>query len=289
MIEPLPLYEFLHSTYIPSRLGLSPERVRQLEICIRQIEAWAGRTLLIGDLTETLIRSFLSHLHLTHAPSTVNTRRGMLLSMCRCAWDEELLPAPPRAAKIRRAKTPPGIPSAWTTEEIGRVFAEASQARGKIDGIPAGDWWLSILSVAYDTGERRTALLMVSPGDMSLDRCSIVFLHRKGGRQRWCPLHKDTVAVCEKIYDPCRPLMWPFSARREALDDRFRWILKRAGVRHAPRMGLFHAMRRSSGTIAEANGADGARLIGCTRKVFEQHYLDPRFLDRSQLDKLPRP
>ena len=289
VIAPLTLLAFLHSVYVPSRLGLSSERVRQLEICIRQFQDWAGRTLSLPDLSEESIRSFLSFLLQSMAPNTVNTRRSMLLALWRCAWEEEYLSNPPRACKVRRAKVPPTIPEAWSPEEVRRVFDAARHAAGEIAGIPACDWWGSILSVAYDTGERRTALLLTEPADLSLDKCSIIFRHRKGNRPRWCALHPDTIAACRRIYDPCRARVWPFPARREALDDRFGWILKRAGVRHAPSMGLFHGMRRSAGTIAEANGADGAKLIGCTRKVFEQHYLDPRFLDRSQLDKLPRP
>ena len=84
--------------------------------------------------------------------------------------------------------------------------------------------------------------------------------------------------------------MWPWPYSREALDKRLRKILKAAGVRHGRGQGgLLHKFRRTSGTLVEAAGGDGAKHIGNTRKVFESHYLDPRFVDRSQLNLLPRP
>ena len=39
----------------------------------------------------------------------------------------------------------------------------------------------------------------------------------------------------------------------------------------------------------ELNGGDGAKQIGDTRTIFEQHYLDRRMVPQTQLDRLPRP
>jgi hypothetical protein len=49
-----------------------------------------------------------------------------------------------------------------------------------------------------------------------------------------------------------------------------------------------HKMRKTAGTLVEANGGDGSKLIGNDRKNFVRHYLDPRF-GAGQLQFLPPP
>ena len=84
--------------------------------------------------------------------------------------------------------------------------------------------------------------------------------------------------------------MWPWVATLNYLDKIFKRILKRAGVTYGYRHGgLFHKLRRTSGTLVEAGGEDGSRHIGNTRGVFEARYCDPRFMDRRSLEVLPRP
>ena len=74
------------------------------------------------------------------------------------------------------------------------------------------------------------------------------------------------------------------------MQEHFSRICKRAGVRYGRRYGgLFHKLRRTSGTLVEQAGADGSRHIGNTRAVFERRYRDPRFMSRVALELLPRP
>lgn len=285
------LETFLRSVYVPSRIDLGSDSIRQLAITIRVFQRWAGRVLTLDDLTEDLVRRFLCEYRQSHAAATTNSKRCQLLAIWRCAWDEGYLPQPPRAKRIRKARAAPAIPEAWTVEEVGRIFQAARQHAGRrIAGIPAADWWLSLLMVLYDTGERRGATLATSPSDVSLDDGWVVFRRTKTGLPRFCPIHAETVAAVRRIYDPCRSLLWPWPYSREALEKRVRKILRRAGVAYGRgRGGLLHKFRRTAGTLVEQAGGDGAAFIGDTRKIFEAHYKDPRFFDRSQLGRLPRP
>ena len=285
----VPLSEFLHRVYIPSRLELSDEAIEQIAIAVRQFERWAGRTLSVYDLSEDIIRRFLADFRRTHAGSTTNSRRRDLLAVWQCAFDEDYLDRPPRRTKIRRATESPKIPEAWTPEEVGRILKAMKVETGSIASIPAPDWWTSLLLVAYDSGERRKALLATAPDDLSLDGGWVIFRATKNHRERWCALHHDTLDVVRRIYDMDRQYVWPWPWTMHWFNKRLKKILRRAGVRYGQgKGGCFHKVRRSSGTLIEAAGGDGAKHLGNTRAVFERHYRDPRFLP-NQLGLLPRP
>ena len=281
---------FLRQVYVPSRLDLSSGAIEQLAVTIRLIERWAGSELSVYDLTEDLVRRFLADYRKGRAAATVNSKRCQLLALWQAAYDEELIDRPPRRKKVRKAVAQPEIPEAWTPSEVAAILESSQQDPGPIAGICAADWWQSLLLVIYDSGERRGAVLnSAEPRDLSMDGAWIVFRKTKSKAPRWCRLHPDTVKACRRIYDPARQFLWPWPYSREALEKRFRKILKRAGVRYGRgKGGLFHKMRRTSGTLVEAAGGDGAKHLGNTRAVFERHYRDPRFFS-SDLERLPRP
>ena len=283
------LADFLNQVYVPSRLELSVGAIRQMAVSVRVWSHFLGRQAILDDLTEDALRRFLTVYRQDHAAATTNSKRCQLLALWQCAWEEGRHPQPPRRSKIRKAKAQPRIPEAWSPEEVGRILMVTRQTTGKIADLPASAWWTSLLLTFYDTGERRSAVLASAPANISLSEGWIVFVRTKTGIPRWCALHDDTIHACREIWDDARQRFWPWPYSREWLDDSFRKILKRASVRHGPEHGgLFQFLRRTSGTLVEANGGDGAKHIGNTRAVFERHYRDPRFF-ASQLDRLPRP
>lgn len=283
--------EFFRSVYVPSRIDLCAESIRQMEFSLTVMERWIGRPVTLDDCDEDFLRRFLTHYRRTHAAATTNSKRCQLLAIWRCAWEEGYVDQPPKAKRVRKARESRIIPEAWSAAEVSRILAavDASNAR-PIEGIPARDWMRSIMLAMYDTGERKKATLSVTPQDVDLDAATILYRNTKTGDHRLCKLHPDTVAAIRVIYSTDRKRLWPWTKSREALDKRVKKILKASGVRYGRGSGgLLHKLRRTSGTLVEANGGDGAAHIGNTRKVFLKHYLDPRFLDRSQLSRLPRP
>jgi integrase len=253
------LSTFLLEVYVPSRIELAERSIQQMAISIRAFEKWAGRPLSLADLSEDLLRRFLSAYRKSHSPATTNSKRCQLLALWQCAFDEELLDRPPRRRKVRRCRDRTSVPEAWTPEEVGLVISSACEDTTPIAGIEAPIWWRSYLLALYDTGARRSAMLAVETADLDLDSAQIVLRNTKTGKHRWCKLAADTVAACRLIYDPSRRLVWPWHASREALDKRLRKILQRAGVRWGRgRGGSLHKMRRTSGTLVEQAGGDGA-------------------------------
>ncbi|MBN1394212.1 MAG: hypothetical protein JW959_04260 [Pirellulales bacterium] len=89
------------------------------------------------------------------------------MAILRFAAEEEVIDKPPRFRKLR---VPKRVPLALTKEEFLRVVAAAKQIAKPICGIPAADWWESLLCVDWESGLRLTALLHVETRDMLLDQ-----------------------------------------------------------------------------------------------------------------------
>ncbi len=283
------LLDFLRDTYAPSRITIGKATVYQIELTIRALQRWRRRRVFVEDLTEELLRDFLGEFSKDHSPASTNTARHRLLALWRSAWQQGLLPAQPRTSLVHRVRECPPPPEAWTAAEVARILFAVKWLRGTIAGIPKPDWWRSLILAAFDSGERRGALLAVSPADVSLRTGRIRFHKTKTGRVRTCCLHADTVVAIGNIYNAARPLLWPWPFSLVNLSGRFRAILKRARVPYGRgHGGLFHKLRRTSGTLVEANGGDGAKHLGNSRVVFERSYLDRRFIP-DQLALLPRP
>ena len=283
------LLHYLTLVYVPSRLELSDGAIHQIAVACRQFSSFLGRPATVYDFDEDLLRRFLTAFRKGHAAATTNSRRRDLLALWQSAYDEGYLDRPPRRKRIPRARAPPPIPEAWTSEEVGRIFRAATEETGTIAGLPAADWWLSFFGCLYDTAERRGAALGLATEDVSIEDGRVLFRHTKTGRPRVSFLHADTLAVCRRIYDPQRPLMWPWPYSMKTLNKHTRRILQRAGVRHGQgKGGVLHKFRRTSGSLVEQHGGDGAKHLGNSRAVFERHYRDPRFLPNT-LQFLPRP
>lgn len=275
--------------YCRRRLDLKPSSQHQLRVAVRVFSRWLGRPAQTGDLNTESVLNWLRWLLTERAPATVNAKRRLLLAMWRDASRCGLVKAP---GPIPRVKEPRRTPEAWTPQEMGRLCAAAADRGGDVAGLPACQWWLSFILAIYDTGGRVGAIKQVRPSDLSLTGRWLLLRaeHQKDGRDRLCSLHEQTIQAIESIYCERRELLWPWPYSRVWLERRFKRLCGVAGLRvgrHAG--GLFHKLRRTSGSLVEANGGDGARHLGNSRGVFERHYLDPRLLGTGQVDLLPRP
>lgn len=286
----LSLREFLRSVYAPTRLDLSAAHVTQMEMCVSVFTAWLGRNAQLTDVCETTVRQFLSDYRMQRAPATVNAKRRMLLAMWTCAWEEGLLAEPPRKGKIRRCREGVLSPEAWTPGEVGRLLAATDDLEGLVGKHYASIWWRSIIMVAYDTGARISSILALECQDVSIAGGWVRFRKTKTGREQLCNLAKDTCDALRAlgVSRPGPVWIWPLS--REWLGVQLKRLCARAGITCGRGSGgLWHKFRRTSGSLVEANGGDGAKHLGNTRAVFERHYLDTRLLDRSSVQLLPRP
>lgn len=284
------LQAFLDNVYAPAHLGITDGSLYQMSVTIRVFERWAKRPIHTDELSDELVRSFLADYLRSAAPATVNSKRRQILAIWACAYDEGYCAE--RAGRIRRATEDLDEPEAWSEDEVARILDAAKQTQGAIFSLAAQHWWFSLLLVLYYTGERIGAMLKARNCDLDLltGQLRIRKGDRKTKRSRWYLLPQDAVASLEPVYSPYREPIWPWPFTREWLDDCFTAILERAKVPFGREHGgLFHKMRRTSGSLVEAAGGDGSRHLGNTRAVFERHYRDPRLCAGSQVHLLPRP
>lgn len=177
---------------------------------------------------------------------------------------------------------PRHIPRAWSEAQLQTLLKACGEMKGTIAGVPAPRWWVSLLLLTLDTGERRGALFQLKWEYFDADsgRLESPAEIRKGrGKSAYYRLRAPCVAALEAIRLPTRELIfeWPCGA----FDTKFRMLLDLAGLPYESHKSGLQKLRRSFATLVEAGGGDAtAALMHTARKVTEQSYLDTRLIDR---------
>jgi len=281
------LRDFLRTVFGPAHLGIAPRSLANYDYAARSYSSWLGRPATLGDLATVPLRQWLAARAEVRAAATVNTEAKHLEALWRCAVAEGLVPGP--AAKLPRMACELQEPEAWTAEEFSRLVQVAAAQPGLVARVPAAAWWCSLLLVLYDTGERISAVLQVRMADCALDRGGLLVRRRKTHRARWYALAEDTLRWL-RLAAGERELAWPVPWTRNWLDERLRRLCCDAGLACGRRRGgLWHKIRRTSGSLVEAAGGDGSAHLGNSRAIFERHYRDPRLCGTSTVSLLPRP
>ena len=134
------LTKFFDDVYRPLRLrGRSQNTTRLYHATIAAFRRWLVAEGIAAEpalehLDELLLARYLEHRASTRSPYTAEKERSQLMSLARLANERRLIERLPTC--------PPGvlpdkIPTAWSAEELRRLFNAASQARGRVCGIPA--------------------------------------------------------------------------------------------------------------------------------------------------------
>jgi integrase len=272
------LSSFFESTYRPLRLrGRSESTLRLYGCVIRQFGKWLERPAAVTDVgDELLLAAFLEHRSLRHSPWTVEKERSQLLALARLAFERRLLERMPSCPPT---PLPHRTPTSWNADELMRLYIAATKSAGFIGGVSAGTWWLAVISLAYESGERIGALLRCQQSDLKGDTLTVPASARKGRRSdRVITLSAETVAILKRARAAGRPelLWWPLN--RAYLWLRLKDILARAGL-SGRRVG-FHQLRRTGASFFAAAGGSAADYLGhghgSGEKVAAAWYVDPR-------------
>ncbi len=266
--------------YLNSHLGLSSKYEEVMATAVRHFV----RDIETDNVTTADVAAWMrAELAAGKSPATVNTKRRSLLTILRSVGVRLDVPT------VREYQR---LPEAWTLDECERIFQACREVTGEVAGIPAARWWLSLMVTIYWTGERIGALLSARSADCDLDTGRLVIRgeNHKSRRDRVLSIPDQACNLIRLIYDPRRVLLWPWPLIRQRIYKHARRIVESAGVR-CPRGGhnLFHRMRRSSGSLVEAHGGDGAKHLGNSRRVFEKHYRDEWIVGCAEVAQLPVP
>lgn len=176
--------------------------------------------------------------------------------------NRELLAAPPWV-EIPRPDVQPVV-AVWSAAEITALLgAVGSMPSPRLDDLPPGEWWRSLIEVAVYTGLRISQLMGLRYEDVWQDGDRTWIAVRagvsKGRRGKVQFLSPPALAAVERIRS-ARPLIfahpsWPRNPRY--LQVCLKRLASCAGVPAARRFG-FHAFRRTHATLlALSCGADG--------------------------------
>lgn len=278
--------------YKPLRLGgKSTGTDHQFRNAIRTLDAYLQRPATIDDLRdETLAAAMAWYVAQprVHSNATVNKFRTHVV----CVWNylakKRLVAEFPTVAAYPEAEV---TPRAWTVPELDRLWKACDEAPGMMGAIPANLFWPALVRLAWDSGERRSALLGIEWPEVDLQNGFANFRAqvRKGRRKpNLVKLAPDTIERLRLIRRDSGQVL-PFPSDKVTFYNRYRAVLRAANLPVA-RWAMLHCLRRSVASHVESLGGNAtAVLLHSDRKTTER-YLDPRVALRQQaVDLLFRP
>jgi len=192
------------------------------------------------------------------------------------------------------------VPVAWKREELNKIFKTAEETSGRIGKIPANVWWVSLLLVFWDTGERSGAVLGLTWDNVDTDDRWIRFPadDRKGAfTDNARRIAADTATKLEsmrrcqttaEVYSPTGKVFpWPYAPTY--IYRAYEELLKRAGLPHDEKH-KFHCLRKTAASYFEKAGGNATELLCHSKREITLAYLDPRIVERVEaIDLLFRP
>ena len=280
------LSQFVADFYRPLRLrGRSPETARLYACTVRAFGRFLGHAPTLDDLADELtLARFVDDRTSTRSPYTAEKERTQLMALARLANERRMIPALPCCPPV---VLPDRIATAWSADEMRRLYTAAASTPGTVAGVPAGLWWSSLVQVAWESGERIGALLEVRHEHYARPDLAIPGEIRKGGRRG--RVYELTAGACDQLDGLLAahqgPAVWPWPYAHTYVWDRMRKILSRAGL--ARRRLAFHQIRRSAISHFAAVGGEAAAVAfagHANASTTRRWYIDPRLVDRG-----PRP
>ncbi len=174
---------------------------------------------------------------------------------------------------------PVRIPTAWTREELNRLWEYLSRIPGDVAGVPANVWFMALLSVFWDSGERKTPVLGMTWKDVDLNGGWFIARaeSRKGAvSDKLHKLHPETIKLLRQMILPEREKVFAWPWCEVSLYAAWREMLKRAGLRTG-REFMFHCIRKSVASHVKANGGNVQEALGhYDARMTQTIYIDPR-------------
>jgi site-specific recombinase XerD len=270
------LRSLLRDYYAPLK-GICDRTIELYQFTIDAYGELLGREPTIDDFDELSVARFLAHRVRTRSAATAAKDRSQIRALWEWASRRKLVDTWPTIPLIR---VPERVPEAWMTDEMERLLASAARETTVYDGIPAALWWTALLLLAYDTGERATAL--ISLRWQSVRGCNVLFRaeDRKGRRRdilREISVHTADALLAIKGDRQPGDEVFPWPRHRSYLWKRLEIILERAGL-PAGRKDKFHKIRRTTASYYQAGGGSAQWLLDHADPATTRKYLDPRIV-----------
>ena len=266
--------------------------INQFNVSLVNFQSFLGRPATIDDLTDKTIADIMHwFLDRGRAEGTANKFRSNMLAIWRFLARKRIVEHWPDVEKFIE---PERIPTAWSQSELHKLWDACSRQTGRICGILAADWWLSLHMILWDTGERIGSVVQTLWDDVDLEKGYITFIAetRKGKRRdRLHKLHPQTVAMlASRGGRGAGQLLFPWSLSYREIWHHYKLLLISADL-PSGRASKFHRMRKSTASHFQAGGGDASVLMDhASPETTRRHYLDPRIVPQKEAtDVLFRP
>lgn len=184
--------------------GASPHTIRSYRDAVRLFLVFlAGRVrraidrVHLDDLDTEGVLAFLDHLE-TRRGNDPRTRNSRLAAL-RSFFGHLLRHDPTRAAQYHRVLALP----AKRVRSRPATYLEPDEVRSLLSkpdpATSLGTRDLALLLLLYNTGARVGEALAVRPADLHLSPPAQVRLHGKGGKDRLCPIWRETVSALTRL------------------------------------------------------------------------------------------
>lgn len=285
------LQQFFDTHYKPLRLrGRAASTSRLYGCTIRSLGKFLEREPQLDDLAdELLLARFVDHRATTRSPYSAEKERGQLMAMARLANERRMIAALPAC---QPCVLPDRTASAWSEDELHRLFAAAASMPGKVGNVQASEFWPAIIQCSFETTERIGALLEVRPENYGRPFLHVPGEIRKGGRRaRVYELSDELCDRIERLAKANGDRVFRWNHPRTYLWDRLKVVLKKAGM-GGKRMAFQQVRRSAISHMAKAAGeAASLAFAGHAQSATTRKwYLDPRYVPRGAKpgDVLPK-
>jgi integrase len=236
----------------------------------------------IDDLSDDTVSGFAAwRVSQGLSKHTVNKDLFNLLALWRWCHRKHLVEKWP---DVEMENAPRRTPVAWTEDEMHRLYDACCSLPGSVGKHLAHAWWPALISVAWDSGERISAIMGLTWDRVDLDTRWVSFRaeHRKGGREDSAVhLSKDSITAIKKIRGDGEGPVFPWPYSRTYLWYQLSRILKVAGL-STDAKSKFHRIRKSVASHAEAAGGNATVMLRHSKREITDAYIDPRIVKRQQ-------
>lgn len=267
--NPLPLLvESFFRSYLQRIRSASPHTVRAYRDTLKLYFTFLSQGRSVAhlrpeDLEADRVVAFLRHLEETRGNG--RSTRNCRLAALRSFFGHLLRSDPTRAQQYQRVlalpskRQRPSSASYLEPEEVRVLLAQPDRRT------PKGMRDHALLLFLYNTGARISEALAVRAADLHLERPRQVRLHGKGGKDRICPLWRETTTALQRLgADPSNGSLLFRTARGQALTrDGAAHVLEKyahAAAQHLPSLGKRrvtpHVLRHSCAVALLQAGMD---------------------------------
>lgn len=264
------LAEFL--VYHATVNDLRPSSIEQLEIAARKFCEWCGKPVRLCDLTDDLINDWIGAMKAeqTLSHTTVANRRRAIVTLWNSAFRFSWIDTRPRF--IRKTRVDPTIVRAWDAADVNRLvkLAELIPERHPDCSCLWADWWVALISTAWDSALRLGDVWNIRTEDVD-EKGVLVTRQQKTGWPVFHQLSDTTLDAIARTYLAPRKFIfvWPF-CRREFF-KKFKKLVDSAGLTQ----GTSKWLRRGSATAVEmANPGAAASHLGHRSPGMWLRYVD---------------